>query len=158
MIGGLVMTHGDDTGLRVPPLLAPTEVVIVPIWRSDEERGRVFEAAHRIKQSLGDWERRDPNRLRVHVDAREGIKPGAKYFEWELRGVPVRLELGPRDLDKSQAVVVRRDTREKRPVSLDTLGEDISELLERIQGDMLSSARDRREANSIRGQITYDRF
>lgn len=158
MIGGLVMTHGDDTGLRVPPLLAPTEVVIVPIWRSDEERGRVFEAAHRIKQGLGDWERREPGRLRVHVDDREGIKPGAKYFEWELRGVPVRLELGPRDLDKAQAVAVRRDTREKRAVSLDTLGEDISELLEQIQGDMLATARERREANSIRGHIGYDRF
>jgi prolyl-tRNA synthetase len=133
-------------------------VVIIPIWRSDEERSRVLEAAHRIRSSLGEWERREPNRLRVHVDSREGVKPGAKYFEWELRGVPVRMELGPRDLDKSQAVVVRRDTREKRPVALDTLGEDISELLERIQEDMLVAARDRREANSLRGEISYDRF
>ncbi len=158
MIGGLVMTHGDDTGLRVPPLLAPTEVVIVPIWRSDDERGRVFEAAHRIKQTLGAWKRADSTPLRVHVDDREGIKPGAKYFEWELRGVPVRLELGPRDLDKGQAVVVRRDTREKRPVALDTLGEDVSAVLARIQGDMLAAARARRDANSLRGSITYDRF
>jgi prolyl-tRNA synthetase len=139
-------------------MLAPTEVVIVPIWRTDEERGRVMEAADRIKAGLVAWEQREPNRLRVHVDAREGIKPGAKYFEWELRGVPVRMELGPRDLDKSQAVLVRRDTREKRSVALDTLGEDIAELLEKIQDDMLVAARDRREANSLRGSITYDRF
>ena len=117
-----------------------------------------MEAAQRIKANLLAWEQREPNRLRVHVDAREGIKPGAKYFEWELRGVPIRMELGPRDLDKSQAVLVRRDTREKRPVSLETLGEDIAELLETIQDSMLVTARDRREANSLRGEISYDRF
>ncbi|HVZ79041.1 MAG TPA: proline--tRNA ligase [Gemmatimonadaceae bacterium] len=158
LIGGLVMTHGDDIGLRIPPLLAPTEMVIVPIYRTDEERAAVLEAADRIVQRLGAWENREPGRLRVRVDAREGIKPGAKYFEWELRGVPVRMELGPRDLASNQAVLVRRDTREKRPVSLDTLGEDVAELLSRIQGDMLVAARERREQNSIRERITYDRF
>jgi prolyl-tRNA synthetase len=158
LVGGLVMTHGDDNGMRVPPLLAPTELVIVPIYRTDEERSRVLEAANRIAKDLGQWERREPNALRVHVDARDGIKPGAKYYEWELRGVPLRLELGPRDLDKQQGVLVRRDTREKKPVGLDTLGEDVEELLERMQDEMLAVARDRREANSIRGGITYDRF
>ena len=158
MVGGLVMTHGDDNGLRVPPLLAPIEVVIVPIWRSDEDKNRVFEACDRIKDQMYAWERRKPEKLRVHVDNREGIKPGAKYYEWELRGIPIRLEVGPRDLDKNQAVMVRRDTREKIPVSLDTLSEDIVELLSAIQSDMLTAARDRREENSIRGGITYDRF
>jgi prolyl-tRNA synthetase len=158
MIGGLVMTHGDDTGLRIPPLLAPTEIVIVPIWKSDDEKSRVLEAADRVRRSLTDWERREPNRLRVHVDAREGVKPGAKYYEWELRGVPLRLELGPRDLDKGQGVLVRRDTRAKQPVSLDTIGEDASEMLETIQQDMLIAARERREQNSIRGGIDYGRF
>ncbi|HET7631027.1 MAG TPA: proline--tRNA ligase [Gemmatimonadaceae bacterium] len=158
LVGGLVMTHGDDVGLRVPPQLAPIEVVVVPIYRTDEERARVLEAADRMVTNLGAWERREPGRLRVHVDARDGIKPGAKYFEWELRGVPVRIEIGPRDLDKGQAVLVRRDTREKRPVSLGTLGEDLAELLSRIQADMLTAARERREAHSIREQISYDRF
>lgn len=158
LVGGLVMTHGDDNGLRLPPLLAPTEIVVVPIYRSDEERARVLEATSRIAQSLTDWERRDPGRLRVHVDARQGIKPGAKYYEWELRGIPIRLEIGPKDLDKNQAVLVRRDTREKRPVSLDTLGEDASDLLGRIQSDMLAAARERMDKNSLRGRITYDRF
>jgi prolyl-tRNA synthetase len=158
LIGGLVMTHGDDKGLRIPPLLAPTEVVIVPIWRSDEERARVFEAAERIARSLGDWERRDPNRLRVRLDLRETLKPGAKYYEWEMRGVPVRMELGPRDLEKNQAVLVRRDTGAKQPVSLDTIGEEVDALLESIQDAMLTDARERREAHSVRGAITYDRF
>ena len=158
MIGGLVMTHGDDNGLRIPPLLAPTELVIVPIYRTDEERSKVLEAADRIAKQLGQWERREPNALRVHVDTRDGMKPGAKYYDWELRGVPLRMELGPRDLDKQQAVLVRRDTKEKKSVSLDVLGEEVEELLETIQTDMLVAARDRREANSIRGGITYDRF
>jgi prolyl-tRNA synthetase len=158
LVGGLVMTHGDDAGLRIPPLLAPTELVIVPIYRTDEERSRVLEAAAQIERDLGQWERREPNALRVHVDRREGMKPGAKYYDWELRGVPLRLELGPRDLDKQQGVLVRRDTKEKKPVSLSVLGEEVEELLERIQDDMLTVARDRREANSLRGPITYDRF
>ncbi|HEV2644009.1 MAG TPA: His/Gly/Thr/Pro-type tRNA ligase C-terminal domain-containing protein, partial [Candidatus Elarobacter sp.] len=150
--------HGDDNGLVTPPLLAPIEVVIVPIYRTDEERTRVLEAAQNIKQTLGAWERRSPARLRVHVDARDGMKPGAKYYEWELKGVPLRMEIGPRDLDSNQAVLVRRDTRAKKPCSLDTIGEDINELLSTMQEDLLTAARDRRERNSIRGGITYDRF
>jgi prolyl-tRNA synthetase len=86
------------------------------------------------------------------------MKPGAKYYDWELRGIPLRMELGPRDLDKQQAVLVRRDTKEKKIVSLDVLGEEVEELLERIQDDMLTRARERREKNSLRGPITYDRF
>jgi prolyl-tRNA synthetase len=158
LVGGLVMTHGDDTGVRIPPLLAPMEVVIVPIYRSDEEKSRVLDAAAKILQDLADWERRDPSRLRIHLDAREGIKPGAKYYEWELRGVPLRMEIGPKDLDKNQAMLVRRDTREKRPASLNTLGEDVADLLARVQLDMLTVARERQDANSVRGEITYERF
>ncbi len=158
LIGGLVMTHSDDNGLVVPPLLAPIEVVIVPIYRTDEERARVLEAAQRIKDSLGAWERRSPARLRVHVDARDGMKPGAKYYEWELRGIPVRMEIGPRDLDANQAVLVRRDTRAKQSFRLDTIGEAINDLLSAIQEDLLIAARERREANSVRGSITYAGF
>ena len=158
MIGGLVMTHGDDKGLRVPPLLAPIEIVIVPIWRSEEDKGRVKAAAHLVKESLLGWERRVPGRLRVHVDDRDGIKPGAKYYEWELRGIPLRVELGPRDLDQNQAIMVRRDTGEKRAVTLASIGEDAADLLHLIQETMLIDARERREQNSIRGGITYDRF
>jgi prolyl-tRNA synthetase len=158
LIGGLVMTHGDDNGVRIPPLLAPIEMVIVPIYKTDEERSQVLEAAKRIVGRIKEWERRRPGVLRVHLDDRDGVKPGAKYYEWELKGIPLRLELGPRDLAKNQGVLVRRDTREKRPVSLDTIGEDVVELLLRIQEDMLIQARERREANSVRETITYDTF
>jgi prolyl-tRNA synthetase len=151
LVGGLVMTHGDDKGLRVPPRLAPTEIVIVPIWKSDEERARVLEAAAQIRTALG-------GARRVHVDTRDTMKPGAKYYEWELRGVPLRLELGPRDLDRQQAVVVRRDTGEKAAVPLDELPARLDALLGTVQATMLDAARARREANSIRGPITYDRF
>jgi prolyl-tRNA synthetase len=158
MIGGLIMTHGDDSGMITPPLLAPVEVVIVPIYRKDEERAQVLEAAERIKRSLVDWERRGLGRLRVHVDARQGIKPGAKYYEWEMRGIPLRLEVGPRDIAANQAVLVRRDNRAKQVVSLDTIGGDIEDALRKIQDDMLAAARGRLDARSYRGDISYDRF
>src|SRR5258706_7941234 len=158
MWGGLVMRQGDEREMVVPPLLAPIELVIVPIYRNDEERTNVLEAANRIAGLLGAWDRRESSRLRVHIDARDGMKPGAKYYEWEMRGIPLRLELGPRDLAANQGVLVRRDTRAKRPVSLNTLGEDVAETLSAMQRDMLAAALDRREANSIRTAITYDRF
>jgi prolyl-tRNA synthetase len=158
LIGGLVMTHGDDHGLRVPPLLAPTEIVIVPIWKSDADKARVLEAARNITRGLNAWERRKTGKLRVHLDDREGMKPGAKYYEWELRGIPVRLEFGPRDLDANQCVLVRRDNRVKRTVTLDSVGEDVADLLNMIQRDMTVEAYERREANSHRGDLEYDRF
>jgi len=158
LVGGLVMTHGDDVGLRVPPYLAPIELVIVPIYRKDDERARVLEAAQRIAADLTGRRSRETGRIRVHVDARDGLKPGAKYFEWELRGVPLRVELGPRDLDASQCVVVRRDTKEKRPVPLASLGDEVEALLDRVQHDMFAAALERREKNSLRGGIGYDRF
>src|SRR5216110_3540533 len=158
LIGAMVMTHGDDNGIRIPPLLAPIEIVIVHIWRSEEDKGRVKAAAHLVKESMLGWERRVPGRLRVHVDDREGMKPGAKYYEWELRGIPLRMELGPRDLDQNQAIMVRRDTGEKRPISLAAIGEDAADLLHLIQETMLIDARERREQHSVRGAITYDKF
>ncbi|MDO8500313.1 MAG: proline--tRNA ligase [Gemmatimonadaceae bacterium] len=158
LIGGLVMTHGDDFGLRVPPLLAPIELVIVPIWRTDEDKARVLEAARNITATLNGWERRKTGKLRVHLDDREGMTPGAKYYEWELRGIPLRLEFGPRDLDASQCVLVRRDNRVKRTVTLDSIGEDVADLLSMMQTDMRVEAFERREANSYRGDMTYDRF
>jgi prolyl-tRNA synthetase len=158
MIGGLVMTHGDDDGLRLPPRLAPTQLVIVPIWRTDEERAGTVEAARRIAEALGSWALPEHERIRTHVDDRQGIKPGAKYWHWESRGVPLRLEIGPRDLAAQQGVLVRRDSREKRPVALDALRDEVRATLDRVQGDMLAAARARLEANSIRERIDYGRF
>ncbi|HEY0929252.1 MAG TPA: proline--tRNA ligase [Gemmatimonas sp.] len=158
MIGGLVMTHSDDAGLRLPPRLAPTQMVIVPIWKTDDERAATIEAAKRIADELGSFKRPDHERIRVHVDDRVGIKPGAKYYHWELRGVPLRMEIGPRDLASSSGMLVRRDTREKRPIAFDVLRTELPVILESIQADMLAAARERLEANSHRGDITYDRF
>jgi len=158
MIGGLVMTHGDDAGLRLPPRLTPIQLVIVPIWKTDEERAATIEAARRIAEDLGSFKRPDHERIRVHVDDRVGIKPGAKYYHWELRGIPLRMEIGPRDLAQQSGLLVRRDTREKRAVAFDVLRTELPLVLEQIQADMLAAARARLEANSIRERITYDRF
>ncbi len=159
MVGGLVMTHGDDNGLRVPPRLAPIEVVIVPIWKADEERVRMVEAAHNLRNELVAWTGRGAtDRLRVHIDARVGIKPGAKYYEWELRGIPLRLELGPKDLEKQSVFSARRDTREKAAIPMAGVAASVAALLERIQNDMFAAAKARQEANSIRTAMTYEKF
>ncbi len=158
MVGGLVMTHGDDAGLRLTPRLTPIQLVIVPIYKTEEERAATVEAAKRIAHELGNFSRPDHERIRVQVDDRIGIKPGAKYYHWELRGIPLRLEIGPRDLAASSGMLVRRDTREKRPIAFDALRVELPQVLTRIQDDMLSAARARVEANSIRERISYDRF
>jgi prolyl-tRNA synthetase len=158
LVGGLVMTHGDDNGLRTPPRLAPIEVVVVPIWKSDDERARLLEAADKLRDHLTGWNGRGDDRVRVKIDSREGIKPGAKYYEWEMRGIPLRIELGPRDLEKNACVAVRRDKKEKASLSLDGLATTVGALLADIQQQMLADARARREANSVREPITYDRF
>jgi prolyl-tRNA synthetase len=158
MVGGLVMTHGDDAGLRLPPRLAPIQVVIVPIWRTEADRAATVEAARRIADELGSFQRPEHERLRIHVDDRQGMTPGAKYYHWELRGIPLRLELGPRDLASNSGMLVRRDTREKRPLALDALRTELPVILEQVQRDMLAAARARLEANTIREPMSYDRF
>jgi len=153
------MTHSDDNGLVCPPRLAPIEVVIVPIWKSDEERARVVEAAHRVRAELIEWTGRGAtDRLRVTVDDREGVKPGAKYYEWELRGVPLRLEIGPKDLEKGSVFSARRDTRAKAALPMAGLPAAVATLLETIQGDLLAAAKARREANSHRNVTSYAQF
>ncbi len=158
LVGGLVMTHGDDAGLRLPPRLTPIQMVIVPIWKTDEERDATIGAAKRIAEELGSFTRPDHERIRVHVDDRVGIKPGAKYYHWELRGIPLRMEIGPRDLASNSGMLARRDTREKRPINFDTLRTELPVVLDQIQADMLAAARARVEANTIRERISYDRF
>ncbi len=159
MVGGLIMTHGDDNGLVTPPRLAPIEVVIVPIWKSDEERGRLTEAAMALKAELTDHLGRGAHdKLRVHVDAREGLKPGAKYYEWELQGVPLRLELGPKDLEKGSVFSARRDTRAKAAIPREGVAASVVALLETIQQDLFAAAKARREANTHRNVTSYEQF
>ena len=149
LIGGLIMTHGDDVGMVCPPRLAQWQAVIVPIYRSDDERSRVLEAAERLRHEL------KAAGLRVTADLREGMKPGAKYYEWEARGVPFRLELGPRDLAAGQAMVARR-TGGKAAIPLASLATGLRDEVERMQSALLATARERREANSIRGATRAD--
>jgi prolyl-tRNA synthetase len=144
LIGGLVMTHGDDKGLVLPPRLAPTQVVIVPIWKSDADRVAVLQVSERVSEVLRE------SGMRVHIDDRDGLKPGAKYYAWELRGVPVRLEIGPRDVAEGQAVLARR-TGGKVPVKMDEICEFVTETLEMMQRSLLDAARGRQMQHTARG-------
>lgn len=149
LIGALIMVHGDDRGLVIPPRLAPIQVVIVPIL-SKKDKERVLEAVRTLAAELG-------QDLRIKLDEREEYSPGWKYNDWEMRGVPLRIEVGPRDLDKNQVVVVRRDNGEKEFVARDNLKEYLARLLEQIQGDMLERALRFREENT-RSCNDYEEF
>src|SRR6267154_5912007 len=144
LIGGLVMTHSDDNGLVCPPKLAPLQVVIVPIWKSEEERGQVLGVGDKVKAELV------KAGIRVELDARDSLKPGAKYFEWEAKGVPLRLEIGPRDVAAGQVMTARR-TGGKTPAKLDGIGDVVRKTLDEIQANLFQTTKDRREAHSIRG-------
>jgi prolyl-tRNA synthetase len=150
LIGGLIMTHSDDHGLVAPPKLAPVQVVIVPIWKTEDERAQLSAVGRQLKDDL------EKNGLRVEFDQRENMKPGAKYFEWEALGVPVRLEIGPRDLASGQAVLARRGGG-KGPVSLQGMVNSVTTALDEIQASLLAAARERREKNSTRG-VTKTQF
>jgi prolyl-tRNA synthetase len=144
LIGGLIMTHSDDNGLIAPPRLAPVQVAIVPIWKSDEERSQVSGIGDRVRADL------TKAGVRVELDLRDNLKPGAKYFEWEAKGVPLRLEVGPRDIVAGQVVAARR-TGGKSPVKLDGVVAAVLAALEEIQTGLFAAARQRREAHSLRG-------
>jgi len=143
LIGGLVMTHSDDKGLICPPRLAPLQVIVVPIWKSDSDQQGVLEAAQQARHSLV------AAGVSAQVDDRDAVKPGAKYYHWEARGVPVRLEIGPRDVAQGQAVLARR-TGGKASVPLAGLADAVRRAMDEIQAGLLEAARQRREANSVR--------
>ncbi len=132
IIGGIIMAHGDDSGLVLPPRVAPYQVVVVPIYRKDDERAAVGAAVDAIRASL-------PREVRLHVDWREET-PGYKYNDWEVRGVPVRMEVGPKDVQKGQAVLVRRDNRAKEFVPVAELPRRLPALLNEVQRDMFDRA------------------
>ena len=150
LVGALVMTHGDDQGVVVPPRLAPIQIVILPISRSDEERTAVVEKAHELGRRLGQAG------VRVRVDDRDSLSPGAKFYEWERKGVPLRMEIGPRDLKKGQVVLVKRVTSEGEERKLflaeDQAVEEVPSRLEAFQGELLERARELRGGEHAPGR------
>jgi prolyl-tRNA synthetase len=153
-IGAIIMVHGDDQGLILPPRLAPTQVVIVPIYKTDEEKAQVFDAARKIRDALV------VEGLRVRTDEREGTSPGFKFNDWEMRGVPLRIEIGPKDLAKGSVVLARRDKPGKEGKSFQPqqgLPAVVSKLLDEIQAALLTRARDFRDANTKEPK-NYDEF
>ena len=148
MVGAIIMAHGDDQGLKLPPVLAPTQVVIVPIWRKEDQKAAVLEATERIRAELA-------GRFRVRVDAREEVTPGWKFNEWELRGVPLRIEIGPRDVEKESVVFARRDVpgkEGKRFAPMAGLADAVGDMLDTIQADMLAAAATYRDAHIHRAK------
>jgi prolyl-tRNA synthetase len=127
LIGALALVHGDEKGLMLPPRIAPYQAVIVPIWRKDEERTKVETFVNRVQEELA------AAGVRLEIDWRDTVTPGFKFNHWELRGVPVRLEIGPRDVEAGQVTAVRRDTREKQAIALADLATGVHELLELVQ-------------------------
>lgn len=141
MIGGMIMVHGDDRGLRIPPRVAPVQAIIVPIGRG-AAGAAVLEYARKLTERLKAV-------CRVHIDDRDEHTPGYKFNDWEMRGVPVRIEVGPRDLEKGQVVLARRDTGEKITVPDDGLERVIPQILDQIQQELL------RQASKFREDHTY---
>jgi len=138
LIGGLIMSHSDDKGLVLPPKLAPIKTVLVPIYRKEAERAAVLEAADRIAAEIG-----------AKVDQREGQTPGAKFFHWERRGVPVVLELGPRDLASGSIVLKRRDTGTKEPIPQAGLAAKVTSTLDEMQTSQYTVAKQRLKDNTV---------
>jgi len=135
LIGAMIMIHGDDKGLVLPPKVAPIQVVIVPIYYTDEDEKKVLEKASEIEKTL------EKKGLRVHVDKRSQLTPGFKFHDWELRGIPLRVEVGPKDLVKQKVVLVKRHSRQKTDVSLDKLENEIIPVLDEIQKEIFESAK-----------------
>ncbi len=154
MVGAVVMAHGDDQGLILPPKLAPYQVVIVPIWKDEEQRTPVFEAVERTRAALGEG-------IRVRVDDRDAYSPGWKFNEWEMRGVPLRVEIGPRDVEQGHVVLARRDlegSARKQTVPLaDGLGTAVRETLDAVQDNLYRRALAFREEHT-RDPDDYEGF
>ena len=151
LIGALVMAHSDDDGLVLPPRIAPLQVVIVPIYKGDEQKEQIGARAKLLMQQLKDLG------IRVKYDDNENNRPGWKFAEYELKGVPVRLALGARDLENNVAEVARRDTKEKQTISLDGVVEHIRKLLEEIQLNLFNRAESYRAAH-ISSVDTWEEF
>ncbi len=151
LIGALVMTHGDDKGLVLPPRLSPFEVIIIPIWKTDEEETKVRSFLEKIENSLKSAD------VTFKIDDRTYVTPGWKFNEWELKGIPLRIEVGPRDVKENQLVMVRRDQSEKAVKHLEGVGKESRTVLDAIQKDMFEKAKTFREDNTKKIN-SYDDF
>ncbi len=151
LMGALIMAHSDDDGLVIPPKLAPVQVVIVPIYKSDADLETITLTVNEIKKTLA------AQGIRVHFDTRDFLRPGFKFAEWELKGVPVRLALGLRDLENKTIEVARRDTKEKSVWNIEEIETRMSGLLDEIQQQMYTKALNFRDTN-IRRADTYEQF
>ena len=151
LVGALIMSHSDDEGLVLPPKLAPIQVVIVPIFRNEEELSRVSEVVKELKKNL------QLRNISVHFDNRDTYKPGWKFAEYELRGVPVRLAMGGRDLENGTVEIARRDLKTKETVPFDGLVKHIQNLLDSIQETIYAKAKAFRQENTFTVD-TFDQF
>lgn len=142
LIGAVVMAHGDDKGLILPPRVAPFAVVIVPIFKDEASRVKVLEVAKQFKEAIGDA-------ATVHIDDREQYTPGWKFNDWELKGAPLRMEIGPRDVEKQQVVLVRRDEGKKEIVLQAAMKERVLALLDEIQTNLFERCRSFRDENAL---------
>jgi prolyl-tRNA synthetase len=133
IIGAVIMAHGDDKGLRLPPKVAPHQVVVIPIFRNDEQKKVVEGYLNPILETLKN------NSVRVNVDWREE-SPGFKFNDWEMKGVPIRMEIGPRDIENNQAVLVRRDTGKKNVVQTNDIADKVSQMLNDIHDNLFVEA------------------
>ncbi|MDA9015071.1 proline--tRNA ligase [Flavobacteriaceae bacterium] len=151
LIGALIMTHSDDNGLVLPPNLAPIQVVLVPIYRGEEQQKEIAEVATQMKKAL------EMNGIRVKFDNRDKFKPGFKFNEYELKGVPLRIAIGPKDLENGTVEVARRDTLSKTIVSQDEVTEFVSNQLEQMQGDLYQKALNFRKTHTTEVE-NFDEF
>ena len=152
LIGGMIMVHGDDKGLVLPPRVAPIQVVIIPIYRSDEEKEKILATCGEIKILL------TARNIRVHLDDRDQVTPGFKFNDWEMKGIPIRIELGPKDLESQNFVLVRRDNGQKQEVSLNMdFGVNTETELDNIHNDMFANAKKILDERTTTLE-TYDEF
>ena len=151
LIGALIMVHGDDKGLRLPPKVAPTQVVIVPIIRKDSNPDDIHNYINNLTSTLKD------NNIRINVDMREKLSPGHKFNEWEMKGIPIRVEVGPRDMENQELVICRRDENTKQTVNINDASNVIIELLDSIQSNLFNQAQSFMDSHTVNVN-TWDEF
>ncbi len=135
LIGGMIMVHGDNKGLVLPPKVSPIQVVIVPIYYSKNDSKKVIEKANEIEKALLD------KKIRVHLDKRNELTPGFKFHDWELKGIPLRIEIGPKDIEKQKVVIATRHNHEKTDLTIDKISDNIIRILQKIQKEMFNAAK-----------------